>query len=534
MFIAGGLGANPHPALALEEFTAARRPAAHASRRSCGFRPPRQPRQQAAGPPEVARRHHRHRRAARAHPQGAQVPARVVHAGRAASPTIVEKHGDAPAGMAHRRSPPTAASARATPVQLRGIDAVRALGRRQRRARRRQGHRVSAYAYAPPRRHHLRPVPRPRRRSSASFGARGPRHQPPELRVPRPHRGRSSPTLLRPARRHRHGRARRRAGPRRRRLPRRRHLQPRRHAVAAASPTPSATRSRRPGLAEVGGVRINISGCTNSCGQHHIADIGFFGARAPGPRPVPPPATRCCSAATSATWQIDFGEKASQLPAKNAPEAAVRVVGRFADERDAGETFRVVARPLRRRQGASATTLDGPRRLPHPRRGARLLRRLRRDRPLRGRDRRRRSARHDALDPDATSTASSSTYPTSPSWPRCRPSSSSGPRRRRSSGRGRRFGDRAGARGVVPGLRAHRPRHAGRPRDRGRVPRHAVPLPGDALVRRAGARALRPQPARSCSRAIAPDDLWQIDPDNCCSCARSSRSTARSTARRRG
>src|SRR5207245_2504558 len=31
------------------------------------------------------------------------------------------------------------------------------------------------------------------------------------------------------------------------------------------------------GLAEVGGVRVNISGCTNSCGQHHIADIGFVG-----------------------------------------------------------------------------------------------------------------------------------------------------------------------------------------------------------------------------------------------------------------
>ena len=31
------------------------------------------------------------------------------------------------------------------------------------------------------------------------------------------------------------------------------------------------------GLAEVGGVRMNISGCTNSCGQHHISDIGFFG-----------------------------------------------------------------------------------------------------------------------------------------------------------------------------------------------------------------------------------------------------------------
>ena len=31
------------------------------------------------------------------------------------------------------------------------------------------------------------------------------------------------------------------------------------------------------GLAEVGGVRVNISGCSNSCGQHHTADIGFFG-----------------------------------------------------------------------------------------------------------------------------------------------------------------------------------------------------------------------------------------------------------------
>ncbi|MGH9284215.1 MAG: nitrite/sulfite reductase, partial [Acidimicrobiales bacterium] len=42
------------------------------------------------------------------------------------------------------------------------------------------------------------------------------------------------------------------------------------------------------GLAEVGGVRINISGCTNACGQHHVADIGFFGVerRAHG-RPAP-------------------------------------------------------------------------------------------------------------------------------------------------------------------------------------------------------------------------------------------------------
>ena len=25
------------------------------------------------------------------------------------------------------------------------------------------------------------------------------------------------------------------------------------------------------------GLRIKVSGCFNSCGQHHVADIGFFG-----------------------------------------------------------------------------------------------------------------------------------------------------------------------------------------------------------------------------------------------------------------
>jgi hypothetical protein len=38
--------------------------------------------------------------------------------------------------------------------------------------------------------------------------------------------------------------------------------------------------------------------------------------------------------------KMHFGEKALRLPAKNAPAAAVRVVERFAGEREAGETFR--------------------------------------------------------------------------------------------------------------------------------------------------------------------------------------------------
>ena len=92
------------------------------------------------------------------------------------------------------------------------------------------------------------------------------------------------------------------------------------------------------GLAEVGGVRINISGCTNSCGQHHASDIGFFGAerRAHGKSL---PGYQMLLGGYVGEEQIHFGEKALRLPAKAAPEAVARVVRRFAAERHAAETF---------------------------------------------------------------------------------------------------------------------------------------------------------------------------------------------------
>jgi sulfite reductase (ferredoxin) len=92
------------------------------------------------------------------------------------------------------------------------------------------------------------------------------------------------------------------------------------------------------GLAEVGGVRINISGCTNSCGQHHASDIGFFGAerRAHGQSA---PGYQMLLGGYVGQEQIHFGQKALRLPARNAPEAAVQVVRRFVDERQAGENF---------------------------------------------------------------------------------------------------------------------------------------------------------------------------------------------------
>jgi len=92
------------------------------------------------------------------------------------------------------------------------------------------------------------------------------------------------------------------------------------------------------GLAEVGGVRVNISGCTNSCGQHHAADIGLFGAerRAHG-RSLP--GYQLLLGGYVGEEQIHFGQKALRLPARTAPEGVARVVRRFAEERLAGEPF---------------------------------------------------------------------------------------------------------------------------------------------------------------------------------------------------
>src|SRR5205807_1161193 len=89
---------------------------------------------------------------------------------------------------------------------------------------------------------------------------------------------------------------------------------------------------------EVGGVRVNISGCTNSCGQHHVADIGFVGVerRAHG---KPAPGYQMLLGGRIGQTEVQFGAKALRLPAKATAEATVRVVGRFANERAAGEEF---------------------------------------------------------------------------------------------------------------------------------------------------------------------------------------------------
>ena len=335
VFVAGGLGANPHPALALEEFTSREDLHAHPRGRPARLLQPRQPRQQAAGPPQVAGRHHGLGRAPGPHPQGAQVPARVV-TWPGGIPEAVMKAGDEPAGRAGTVSAiGQGVDGVGVPVALRGrsdydrweaANVVRGEAKGT----------VSAIAYA-----RLGDVTAAQFRGLAAiqrslgldvrvtnrqnFALRGLR----EEQLPLLFDQLRALDMAQPG------------------------AELSRDVVAcpgADTCNLAVTQSRgladaigdaldEAGLAEVGGIRTNISGCTNSCGQHHIADIGFFGAerRAHGRSA---PGYQLMLGGYVGEERIHFGEKALRLPAKSAADAAVRIVGRFNEEREAGEAFR--------------------------------------------------------------------------------------------------------------------------------------------------------------------------------------------------
>lgn len=86
-------------------------------------------------------------------------------------------------------------------------------------------------------------------------------------------------------------------------------------------------------------VRINISGCSNSCGQHHLADLGFFGMeRRIGGHSAP--GYQVMAGGGLDDDRARFGTRLRRLPAKRIPEVVVDLISRYESDRSAGESFR--------------------------------------------------------------------------------------------------------------------------------------------------------------------------------------------------
>jgi len=84
-------------------------------------------------------------------------------------------------------------------------------------------------------------------------------------------------------------------------------------------------------------LKIKISGCPNSCGMHHIANIGFYG----GAFPV--------NGHTVPAFQLMLGGSVGrdsaiatpicQIPSKNVPDAVARLLKNYAEKREGAESF---------------------------------------------------------------------------------------------------------------------------------------------------------------------------------------------------
>lgn len=85
-------------------------------------------------------------------------------------------------------------------------------------------------------------------------------------------------------------------------------------------------------------LRVKISGCFNSCGQHHVADIGFFGnSRRRNNRTVPH-----FQVVLGGKWRENagaYGLAMGAVPSKAAPQVLDTITTRFAEERERGESF---------------------------------------------------------------------------------------------------------------------------------------------------------------------------------------------------
>jgi sulfite reductase (ferredoxin) len=86
------------------------------------------------------------------------------------------------------------------------------------------------------------------------------------------------------------------------------------------------------------GLHIKSSGCFNSCGQHHVADMGFLGVS----RNVNGHRVPHFQLVVGGQWTNNggaYGLAIGAVPSKRVPEIVRRLTGRYAAERQEGEGF---------------------------------------------------------------------------------------------------------------------------------------------------------------------------------------------------
>ncbi len=103
---------------------------------------------------------------------------------------------------------------------------------------------------------------------------------------------------------------------------------------------------------EIQNPSIKISGCMNSCGQHHIADIGFYGASTEIDG-HPLPQYIVLVGGQPEGERVRFARPVARVPARRAPEVVRRLLAFYQAERKPDESFvafvdRLGMKPIKR------------------------------------------------------------------------------------------------------------------------------------------------------------------------------------------
>src|SRR6266436_6349703 len=91
--------------------------------------------------------------------------------------------------------------------------------------------------------------------------------------------------------------------------------------------------------AAVQNLHIKISGCFNSCGQHHTADLGFYGVS----RKISGYAVPHFQVVLGGEWEHNagsYGLPVVAIPSKSIPQVVTRLTDRYVAGRNTGESFK--------------------------------------------------------------------------------------------------------------------------------------------------------------------------------------------------
>jgi sulfite reductase (ferredoxin) len=88
-------------------------------------------------------------------------------------------------------------------------------------------------------------------------------------------------------------------------------------------------------LDEITDFKVNMSGCPNTCGMHHVADLGFFGKIGRKDGEIFPMYNVMAGAKTSQVGQLQYAERVDEIASKFVPDFVHEFLGAWIEKKDA-------------------------------------------------------------------------------------------------------------------------------------------------------------------------------------------------------